>query len=170
MAKRTVKAGVGDSLCNIAYLNGFGDCKPFREEPANAYIVNRAVDPGQVLPGDVVTIPDFVKKDDGGGTEATHQYVRRGTLAKLRFVHGSVSTTVDNDTALTFLNVSNYITNQAGTADGNVAFRIRPSGHSTPTPTRTRTSSRSKFSISMLRATWTSNSRSSSQSTTRPER
>ncbi|MBK8810118.1 MAG: hypothetical protein IPN69_05225 [Acidobacteria bacterium] len=122
MAKRTVKAGVGDSLCNIAYLNGFGDCKPFREEPANAYIVNRAVDPGQVLPGDVVTIPDFVKKDDGGGTEATHQYVRRGTLAKLRFVHGSVSTTVDNDTALTFLNVSNYITNQAGTADGNVAF------------------------------------------------
>ncbi|MBK7707915.1 MAG: hypothetical protein IPJ30_19740 [Acidobacteria bacterium] len=33
-----------------------------------------------------------------------------------------MSTTVDNDTALTFLNVSNYITNQAGTADGNVAF------------------------------------------------
>ncbi|MBK7707914.1 MAG: hypothetical protein IPJ30_19735 [Acidobacteria bacterium] len=30
MAKRTVKAGVGDSLCNIAYLNGFETAKPFR--------------------------------------------------------------------------------------------------------------------------------------------
>lgn len=119
---RTVTAKEGDSLCNIAYLNGFGDCKPLREEPANAYIVNRASDPGQVLAGDLVTIPEFQKKDEAGGTEAAHQFVRRGTLAMLRFVHGSMSNTVDRDPSLAFLNVSNYITNQAGTGDGNVAF------------------------------------------------
>ena len=50
---RKVKANIGDSLCNIAFKNGFGDCKPLREEPANAFIVNRADDPGQILPGDI---------------------------------------------------------------------------------------------------------------------
>lgn len=122
MAKKTVKARVGDSLCNIAYLNGFGDCKPLREEPANAYILNRTEDPGQLHPGDVVTIPEFQIRDESGGTEATHKYVRRGTLAMLRFVHGSASATVAGDATLSFLNVSNFVTNKAGTPDGNVAF------------------------------------------------
>lgn len=119
---RTVKARVGDSLCNIAYLNGFGDCKPLREEPANAFIVNRASDPGQVLPGDVVTIPDFVIHNEPGATDQTHKFEKRGDMAILRFVHGSATTTVENDRTLTFLNVSNYITNRAGTGDGNAPF------------------------------------------------
>jgi len=122
MAKKTVKARVGDSLCNIAYLNGFGDCKPLREEPANAYIINRADNPAQVLPGDVVTIPDFVEHHEPGATEKQHKFKVRGDLAILRFVHGASTTTLAADRTLTFLNVSNYITNQAGTEDGNVAF------------------------------------------------
>jgi hypothetical protein len=122
MAKRTVKARVGDSLCNIAYLNGFGDCKPLREEPANAYIVNRANDPGQLRPGDLVTIPEFVQNEESGGTEAVHNFVRRGTMAMLRFIHASSTTKVGKDPSLSFLNVSNYITNQAGSPDGSAVF------------------------------------------------
>ncbi len=119
---RTVKAKVGDSLCNIAHLNGFGDCKPLREEPANAFIVNRADDPGQVLPGDIVTVPDFVQHFESKSTDATHKFVKRDNFAILRFVHGSKDSSLRNDRTLPFLNVSNYVTNRAGVPDGSTAF------------------------------------------------
>lgn len=115
---RQVKAKVGDSLCNIAFRNGFGDCKPLREEAANAFIVKRADDPGQVLPGDVVTIPDFIEHTESKGTEKKHKFVKRDNMAILRFVHGSKSSSVKGDRTLEFLNVSNYITNLAGVPDG----------------------------------------------------
>lgn len=119
---RKVTAKIGDSLCNIAFKNGFGDCKPLREDPANAFIVNRVSDPGQVLPGDIVTVPDFIEHTESKGTEKKHKFVKRDNFAIVRFVHGSKNTSVKTDRTLTFLNVSNYITNQAGTGDGNAAF------------------------------------------------
>ncbi|HMS41696.1 MAG TPA: hypothetical protein PKE69_15805 [Pyrinomonadaceae bacterium] len=81
---RKVTAKVGDSLCNIAFLNGFGDCKPLREDPANAYIVNRVDDPGQVLAGDIVTVPDFIEHSESKGTEQKHKFVKRDNFAILR--------------------------------------------------------------------------------------
>lgn len=119
---RKVTAKVGDSLCNIAFLNGFGDCKPLREDPANAYIVNRVDDPGQVLAGDIVTVPDFIEHSESKGTEQKHKFVKRDNFAILRFVHGSATSTLKNDRTLTFLNVSNYITDKAGNPDGAAAF------------------------------------------------
>lgn len=119
---KTVTARSGDSLCNIAYLNGFSDCKLLREEAANAYIVNRTEEPGQVLPGDVVTIPDYVEHTEAGATELTHNFVKRGNLAMLRFVHKQTAANLSSDPSLRFLNVSNYITDKAGTGDGNAAF------------------------------------------------
>ena len=118
---RKVIAEVGDSLCNIAFLNGFGDCKPLREDPANAFIVNRTDDPGQVLPGDVVTVPDFIEHSESKSTEKKHKFVKRDNFAILRFVHGSAGSSFRNDTTLTFLNVSNYITNRAGVPDGKIS-------------------------------------------------
>jgi hypothetical protein len=118
---RKVTAKAGDSLCNIAFRNGFGDCKPLREEAANAFIVNRADDPGQVLPDDIVTVPDFIEHSESKGTEKKHKFVKRDNMAILRFVHGSKSSSVRNDTTLTFLNISNYITNLAGVPDGEAA-------------------------------------------------
>ena len=118
---RKVKAIIGDSLCNIAFKNGFGDCKPLRDEPANAFIVNRVDDPGQVLPGDVVTVPDFIPHNESKATEKKHKFVKRDNFAILRFVHGSKDSSLRNDRTLTFLNVSNYITNLAGVADGEAA-------------------------------------------------
>ncbi len=122
MPSRKVTAKIGDSLCNIAFLNGFGDCKPLREDPANAFIVNRPDDPGQVRPGDIVTVPEFILHTENKGTEKKHKFVKRDNFAILRFVHGSLSGTIKNDRTLTFLNVSNYITNRAGIPDGSVAF------------------------------------------------
>ena len=118
----THTAQAGDSLCSIAYQNGFGDCQPLRAEPANAFILNRAQDPAQLLPGDVVTIPDKQSKVEQGSTDQRHNFVRRGRLASIRFVHGTQNLSVDNDPTITELNVSNYITNQARNPDGDAAF------------------------------------------------
>lgn len=122
MPSRKITAKIGDSLCNIAFLNGFGDCKPLREDPANAFIVNRADDPGQVRPGDIVTVPEFILHTENKGTEKKHKFVKRDNFAILRFVHGSLSSTLKNDLTLRFLNVSNYVTNRAGVPDGSTAF------------------------------------------------
>ena len=110
-----VTAQVGDSLCNIAFLHGFGDCTALRAEPANAFIINRAEDPGQTHPGDIVTVPDIKLK-------TVDEFVKKGARAMLRFVHGSATSSVKADRTLTFLNVSNYITNRAGNPDGSGAF------------------------------------------------
>lgn len=126
MAK-TVKARPGDSLCNIAFLNGFPDCTKLRADPANAAIVNRAVDPAQLRPGDVVTVPDITLKDVKAGTEAKHKFKKRGDLAILRFVHGSASAKIQNDLTLRSLEISNYITNLAGSPDGQ-AGKAFPAG------------------------------------------
>lgn len=118
----TFVAQAGDSLCSIAYMHGMADCAPLRSEPANAAIVNRATDPAQVLPGDVVTIPDFTEKQESGGTEQTHNFVVRGRLASIRFVHGSPNLPYQDDPTLAELNVSNYVTNRAGNPDGGSVF------------------------------------------------
>src|SRR5207249_12118296 len=99
-----------------------GDCTVLRAEPKNAFIVNRADDPAQLKPGDVVTLPDLKLKDIGAGTEKKHKFVKHGTLAMLRFVHGSASASLQNDATLNFLNVSNYITNLAGSPDGQAGI------------------------------------------------
>ena len=110
----TYTAKAGDSLCSIAYENGFGDCKALRAEPANNFIINRTIDPCQVKSGDVVTIPEKVEKEVDGATEKTHKFVKRGRLASIRFVHGSKDLPVASDPTLTNLNVSNFVTNRAG--------------------------------------------------------
>lgn len=118
----TFVAQAGDSLCSIAFMHGMADCAPLRSEPANAAIVNRATDPAQVLPGDVVTIPDFTEKQESGGTEQTHNFVVRGRLASIRFVHGSPNLPYQDDPTLAVLDISNYVTTRAGNPDGSAVF------------------------------------------------
>ncbi|CAN5250728.1 hypothetical protein BH10ACI1_BH10ACI1_07790 [soil metagenome] len=121
MAK-TVTAKEGDSLCNIAFQNGFGDCTALRDEPKNKFILDRTGDEkAQLRTGDKVTVPKMTIKDVDGATEQRHKFVKRGTLAILRFVHGAKDTSFKNDRTLTFLNVSNFITNLAGAPDGAAA-------------------------------------------------
>jgi len=111
---RKVTAKAGDSLCNIAFKNGFGDCKPLREEAANAFIVNRADDPGQVLPGEIVTVPDFIEHSESKGTEKKHKFVKRDNLAILRFVHGWIGDyELENADVLIALHACNTATDDA---------------------------------------------------------
>lgn len=124
---RKIKAGPGESLCNIAFKHGFGDCTQLRAEPANAFIINRTDDPGQLRPGDIVTVPDIKLKNVSAGTEKKHKFVKHGDLAMLRFVHGSSSAKLQNDLTLQFLNVSNYVTNLAGVPDGKTGTNF-PAG------------------------------------------
>ena len=118
----TITATDGDSLCSIAHQNGFGDCTPLRDDPANDFIVNRATDPAQVNPGDTVTIPDHEEGEEDGATEVEHEFELRGRLAFVRLVHGSTNRSVADDDSLTNLNISNYRSNRAGRPDGNRNF------------------------------------------------
>lgn len=118
----TTIAQMGDTLCNIAHLNGFNDCTALRSEPANAFIMQRAADAGQVFPGDVVTIPDLVEKNENGSTEQVHNFVKRTNLISIRIVHGSPNLPYRDDPTLINLNISNYVADRAGTADGSQAL------------------------------------------------
>jgi hypothetical protein len=84
--------------------------------------MNRADIPGELRPGDVVTIPDRQDRQEDGATEQRHDFRVRAKLASIRFVHGSPNLPYRQDPTLTVLNVSNYIANRAGTPDGDHAF------------------------------------------------
>lgn len=112
-----ITAQDGDTLCTLAIAAGFRDCTPLRADPANAGLLNRPL-----AAGDQVTIPARDPGNAAGGTDARHRFRRRGRRVGIRFVHGSRSRPYADDLELTELNVSNYITDQGGVADGNAAF------------------------------------------------
>lgn len=106
-----------ETWCSIAVAAGFINCRGLRAFPANAAFANR-----QLVPGDVVIVPDLVLRGESGATERRHFFRRRaGPIAAIRFVHGSRHLTFANDLTLNELNVSNYVTNLAGTT-GAAAF------------------------------------------------
>ncbi|MEZ5425016.1 MAG: hypothetical protein R2747_02015 [Pyrinomonadaceae bacterium] len=136
-----------DTLCNIAYKHGLADCTTLRAEPGNAAIVARNGfqaapagddEPIQLIPGETVVVPDKTEKKADGSTEQKHSFVVRGDLATIRFVHGSPNLPYASDLTLNNLNISNYITNRGGAADGSRPFpadtvrRFNNDGHTDP--------------------------------------
>jgi len=121
MAK-TVVAKSTDTLCGIAIREGFLNCNPLRAQEANKAYRTR-----ELLAGDKVFVPDLRKKEEGRPTTDTHRFKRkRWPEPSLRFVRGSKTRVAAADATLTFLNISNFVTNQAGTS-GTAAF---PNGYS----------------------------------------
>ena len=121
MAK-TVVAKSTDTLCGIAIREGFLNCNPLRAQEANKAYRTR-----ELLAGDKVFVPDLRKKEEGRPTTDTHRFKRkRWPEPSLRFVRGSKTKVAAADATLTFLNISNFVTNQAGTS-GTAAF---PNGYS----------------------------------------
>ncbi|MGH9665460.1 MAG: hypothetical protein ACRD9L_13635, partial [Bryobacteraceae bacterium] len=112
-----ITAQDGDTLCTLAISAGFKDCTPLRAEAGNAGLLNRPL-----VPGDQVTIPGRDPGNAPGGVDARHRFRRRGRAVGIRFVHGSRDRPFADDLELTELNVSNYITDQGGVADGNAVF------------------------------------------------
>jgi hypothetical protein len=121
-ATQTVTAQEGDTLCTLAIGAGFKDCLPLRALPANAPFLN-----GRLRPADVVTIPLLNPSANPGPTNQVHRFVRRLRVVGIRFVHGSPTLPFDRDPSLPELNISNYVTTEAGLSSaakphGSAAF------------------------------------------------
>ena len=103
-------ASDGDTLCNIAVNNGFLNCQPLRDEPANSGLLNRAL-----KNGDIVTIPDIRPRIENGATDQVHKFVlKTAPPVSIRYVHGSPDKHYLDDDTISLLNVSNFVTNLAG--------------------------------------------------------
>lgn len=112
----TVTAKDGETLCGLAVEHGFLDCRALRADAKNAAIKDR-----QIKEGDEVFIPDVQPGEKPAATEKRHKYVKKGTLAKIRFVHGGRDEDIKTETALRHLQISNFQTNKAG-ATGTQPF------------------------------------------------
>ena len=75
----------GDCFLSIAYQRGFF-WETLWNLPDNAGLRDARQDPGELLVGDRVMIPDLRIKKVPASTDARHQFVKRGVPAKLRLV------------------------------------------------------------------------------------
>jgi hypothetical protein len=126
-----VTANDGDCLCIIAIENGFLNCQPLRDEPANAALLNRPLQRG-----DVVTVPDIKLASVDKPTDARHSFVKKSSPpVSIRFVHGSPDRHYLDDLTSAVLNISNFVTTQAGN-NGQQPFPSQPefqqAGHDDP--------------------------------------
>jgi hypothetical protein len=110
----TVTAADGDSLCKFAVEAGFLNCDALRALPANQPFLNRPL-----RAGDLVTIPDPVPQELTKASDSTHEFVKLGgPPPQIRFVHGSPTTPYKDDATLDRLEISRYLTDKGGAADG----------------------------------------------------
>jgi N-acetylmuramoyl-L-alanine amidase len=76
----------GEHLARIAHDHGFADAGPIRDEPANADLWKRRLDPNILLPGDRLVIPDKQRKTVQCRTEATHEIRIKQVPNRLRII------------------------------------------------------------------------------------
>ncbi len=117
-----------DTLCNIAMRAGFLDCAPLRADPANASLLTKDLETG-----DIVTVPDIVTKEEARPSEQKHRFqLKTVPPVSIRFVHGSPDKPYREDFTTTVLGISNYRTDRSG-ANLNQVFptstRFDPLGH-----------------------------------------
>jgi len=130
----TVTANDGDTLCGLAIDAGFVNCQPLRDEPQNQGkdFLTRPT----LKAGDVVVIPDKKLKDESKAVDTKHKFVKKtAPKVSIRFVHGSKDKKYLLDNTLTFLDISNYETDLAGTsgrADFPSGFGFDPDGDADP--------------------------------------
>ena len=75
----------GDCLLSIAHQRGFF-WETLWNLPANADLRNTRQDPGLLLVGDRVMVPERQLKTEPAATDAHHRFLKRGVPAKLRVV------------------------------------------------------------------------------------
>lgn len=111
-----VTAKDGETLCELGVKNGFLDCQSLRDDPKNAAIKEK-----QLNEGDSVFIPDIKLGEESAATEKRHTYVKKGKMARIRFVRGGEDDKIKTERSIRRLQISNFQTNKAG-ADGSKAF------------------------------------------------
>jgi hypothetical protein len=84
MPNHTVKQG--ECLPRIARQYGFSDYLTVYNDPGNAALRQKRPNPNVLYPGDVVFIPDKVKKQVSKPTTQVHQFVLTTTVRMLRIV------------------------------------------------------------------------------------
>jgi len=75
----------GECLLSIAFETGFL-WETLWNLPENAELREKRKDPGLLLPGDRILIPELRTETFERNTDARHRFVKRGTPAKLRLV------------------------------------------------------------------------------------
>lgn len=75
----------GDCMQSIAYRHGFF-WRTLWEHPGNARLRRSRSEPGVLLEGDRVSIPERRRREVSAATERKHRFVRKGVPAKLRLV------------------------------------------------------------------------------------
>jgi hypothetical protein len=118
---RVVKRG--DCLLSIAHQQGFF-WRTLWELPENAELRDARQDPGQLVVGDRITIPERRLKTAFAGTDAQHKYVRIGSPAKLRVVVEYEDTPISNEDYV--LVVNGVIRRGKTDSDGLVEVPIPP--------------------------------------------
>jgi hypothetical protein len=75
----------GDCLLSIAYQQGFF-WDTLWNLPANAKLREARPDPGQLLVGDRVMVPEHRPRSEPAATDSHHRFLKRGVPAKLRLI------------------------------------------------------------------------------------
>jgi hypothetical protein len=68
----------GEHLSAIAVKHGFRDIQKIWNDGANADLRSRRKDPNILSPGDVLVMPDFEKKVESRGLDASHKFKAKG--------------------------------------------------------------------------------------------
>jgi hypothetical protein len=126
---KTVTAEEGSTLCQLAIAEGHLNCKTTREVEANKKYIGKFL-----RAGDQVEIPDVVVAKVTKSTDTKNTGTKKNSPpVDVRFVRGEHDDKdFDSDNALTFLNVSNYVSDKAGTTGGDAfptAFGYNEKAH-----------------------------------------
>jgi hypothetical protein len=80
----TYRVQQGDHIHSIAATFGFQDYRIIWDDPKNAALRQKRLNPSVLLPGDAVYIPDKKLKTEPAATSKVHRFVLKGEPLKLR--------------------------------------------------------------------------------------
>jgi len=76
----------GETLMDLARKNGLKDYKAILDHPENAELKKKRADPGVLLPGDRVFIPNRVLREHPSAVDAKHKFKKKTPRAWIRVV------------------------------------------------------------------------------------
>lgn len=84
MASQTAKPG--DTILGIAYTQGFKSADDILNDSGNSSLKQNRTDPGVLLPGDTVSVPSRVLRQEASPIDASHKFVLTRPNAWVRLV------------------------------------------------------------------------------------